>query len=464
VTSLARPPIAQEARLRAFVEVTTATLDAVADEQRLARLVVDLIERILNAHATVWVQSTDGARMTRLASGHPDAQQPPMEAALHEWFTHPGDKTGTAWFGGATLLPIRVRDRLAGAVAVSHPDGEPFTDDDADFVHALADVASATMQNARALADSAAVMEELRRQCELMEYISDALIACDSERRIVNWNAGAERVYGYARGDALGCDVFALLATRFFTMSGMAVSAEDVFEELATVGEWRGELHERRADGAPLTVMCSLTSITGSTDGDAGIVLVNRDVTDQRRDEHGTLHDPLTGLPNRRLLTHLLYEALARRHRNGSALAVLFIDLGTFESINDTYGHAAGDEVLIETSRRLNEVVRHNDSVSRLGDDDFVVILEEAGAPENIRRVAQRVMESLARPIDIGGRKVEAQANIGVAVVHAPQKDGEIAPETLIDIADEAMYAAKHSGSGVRFTYLPDTQECAEEG
>nr|WP_240940291.1 sensor domain-containing diguanylate cyclase [Planosporangium flavigriseum] len=292
-----------------------------------------------------------------------------------------------------------------------------------------------------------------------MEHISDALIACDSERRIVNWNAGAERVYGYPRGEALGCDVFALLATRFCTETGVSVSADEVFEELAAAGEWRGELHERRADGAPLTIMSSLTTMAGPINGDTGIVLVNRDVTEQRRDPRGPLHDPLTGLPNRRLLTHLLYEALARRHRTGSTLAALFVGLDAFKSINDMYGHAAGDEVLIETGRRLGEVVRHSDSVSRPGDDEFVVILEEAGRPENIQRVAQRVTESLARPIDVGGQKVEVRASIGVAVVTAPQADGEIAPETLIDIADEAMYAARHSQSGVRFTTLPDTQE-----
>ena len=83
-------------------------------------------------------------------------------------------------------------------------------------------------------------MDELRRQNELMEYISEALIACDADRRIVSWNAGAERLYGYPRGEALGCDVFALLATRFFTADGTAVPAEAVFAELAGAGRWQG--------------------------------------------------------------------------------------------------------------------------------------------------------------------------------------------------------------------------------
>jgi diguanylate cyclase (GGDEF)-like protein/PAS domain S-box-containing protein len=456
VTSSSHPPVARNARLRAFVEVTTATLDAVASEWRLATLVVDVIGRTLGAHATVWILPIGGGPMTRLAGDHPEDQKTRLETALQQWLTHPEDGANTAWFDGFALLSMRVRDRLAGAVAVSHPDGEPFSDDDMDFVHALADVTGATIQNARVLADSAEVMEELRQQGELMEYISDALIACDSERRIVNWNAGAERVYGYPPGEALGCDVFALLATSFFTVNGVSVPVEEVFEMLATTGRWHGELHERRADGAPLTVMCSLTSLGGRADGDTGIVLVNRDVTDQRREEHRALHDALTGLPNRRLLTNRLYDALARRHRTGSALAVLFVDLDKFKPINDTYGHAAGDDVLIETARRLTEVVRHSDTVSRLGGDEFIVIAEDAGTPENIRCLTRRVIEMLAQPIDVGGPKVEVTASIGVAVVDAPEGGGEIAPETLISVADEAMYSAKHNQSGMRFTY------CAE--
>ncbi|MGC9668934.1 diguanylate cyclase domain-containing protein [Planosporangium sp. 12N6] len=455
-------PTARSARLRAFVEVTTATLDAVAGEGRLAALVVDVIGRTLAAHATVWILPTDGGPMTMLAGDHPGGQEARLAAALRDWLADPAGDTDTVWIDGAALLPMRVRGRLAGAVAVSRPDGEPFTDDDMDFVHALADVTGATFQNARVLADSAEVMEELRQQGELMEHISDALIACDSERRIVNWNAGAERIYGYPQGEALGCDVFALLATRFFTVGGVAVPAEEVFEELANTGQWHGELHERRADGAPLTAMCSLTARGGPLGGDAGIILVNRDVTDQRREEHRALHDALTGLPNRRLLTNRLYDALARRHRTGSALAVLFVDLDKFKPINDTYGHAAGDEVLTVTARRLADVVRHSDTVARLGGDEFVVVLEDAGTQENIRCATRRVVEQLAEPIDLGGTMVEVRASIGVAVVNTPQGGGEIAPETLIGIADEAMYEAKHNHTGIRFTYCSDTSGCSD--
>jgi diguanylate cyclase (GGDEF)-like protein/PAS domain S-box-containing protein len=459
VTSLAHPPLTPVTRMRAFAEVATATLDAVGGERRLATLVVDVIGRTVNADATVWIAPVAGAPMNRLASSHPEGERERLEAALPEWLTRTTDVT--AWLDGVALLPVWTRDRLIGAVAVSRPSAEPLSGDDVEFVHALTQVTVAAIRNARALADSAEVMEELRQQNELMEHIADALIACDADRRIVNWNAGAERIYGYPRGEALGCDVFALLATRFFTAGGEAVSAEEVFSELTTAGRWHGELHERRADGAPLTVMCSLNPMPGTPTGDTGMVLVNRDVTGLR-DEHGAMHDPLTGLPNRRLLTKRLFHALARRHRNDSALAVLFIGLGTPEAAGGTYGPEAGDEVLVEASRRLTQVVRQSDTVWRLDRDEFVVVLEDAGTLSHIRRVTERVMQFLAQPFAAGDLKVELRASIGGAVVDAPADGGELAPETLIDIADEAMHAARRTQSGMRFTYcsgLPADQE-----
>src|SRR6185369_12623257 len=112
---------------------------------------------------------------------------------------------------------------------------------------ALAGVAGATLTNARALADSAAVLEDVRRHNDLMDHISDALISCDAEGLIVSWNSGAEQIYGYPRGEALGCDLFALLATEFYTSDEVPLEYDDVVATLANHGRWHGELHERRA-------------------------------------------------------------------------------------------------------------------------------------------------------------------------------------------------------------------------
>ena len=178
--------------------------------------------------------------------------------------------------------------------------------------------------------------------------------------------------------------------------------------------------------------------------------MVNRDVTDQRREEHQALHDPLTGLPNRRLLTNRLYDALARAFRNRTPLAVLFVDLDGFKPVNDRHGHGAGDAVLKATAERLAAVVRSTDTVARLGGDEFVVVLENAGAATAVREVALRAVERVGAPIDIGGTAVSVRPSVGIAF--AGLVDGEaVSPEGLLAAADDAMYVAKRRRCAVAF-------------
>ena len=242
------------------------------------------------------------------------------------------------------------------------------------------------------------------------------------------------------------------MATEFFSTDGIPLTVDDVLAHVGRTGNWRGELHERRADGAPLTIMCSVTVLTEEDRGPTGFVVVNRDVTDQRREEFRALHDPLTGLPNRRLLINRLYDALARAHRNRTSLAVLFLDLDGFKAVNDHYGHAAGDEVLRVTARRLCGAVRHTDTVSRLGGDEFVVVLEDSGDSDAVTQVASRIIESCDEPVDIGcAAGVTVRPSIGIAFADLEQGT-DLQPEELVEAADEAMYVAKRERLGLAFS------------
>jgi diguanylate cyclase (GGDEF)-like protein len=195
--------------------------------------------------------------------------------------------------------------------------------------------------------------------------------------------------------------------------------------------------------------MSSFTDLSVAGGGSAGLIVVSRDVSRQRREEHLALHDALTDLPNRRMLVNRLYEALARKTRGGGLLAVLFLDLDQFKPINDTYGHAVGDEVLIETACRLTGAVRQTDLVARLGGDEFVAVLEEAGKEDNVRTVLERIQDALKSPMSVadGTRSLSVAASVGAVLV------GELAgepvnPERLIEAADAAMYEAKRVRSG----------------
>lgn len=157
--------------------------------------------------------------------------------------------------------------------------------------------------------------------------------------------------------------------------------------------------------------------------------------------EHQALHDPLTGLPNRILLEDRLRLTLRRARRRGGEVAVLFVDLDNFKVVNDSLGHEAGDRLLVAVTKRLQAVVRPEDTVARLGGDEFIFLLEDAGL-ERASSTAERILAKLGSPIALKGRKVYATPSIGVAL---GGDDTERAEDLLRD-ADLAMYRAKHAG------------------
>lgn len=153
---------------------------------------------------------------------------------------------------------------------------------------------------------------------------------------------------------------------------------------------------------------------------------------------HEVLHDGLTGLPNRRLLLDRLTQSLARSRRLGTYVAVMFLDLDSFKSVNDTFGHAAGDQLLIGVSARLLECLRDTDTCARVGGDEFVVICDDLGQPTDGLMIAGRLAAALASGVTFGDHFMPVRATIGTAVSTSESQPGE-----LLHQADIAMYAAK---------------------
>lgn len=162
----------------------------------------------------------------------------------------------------------------------------------------------------------------------------------------------------------------------------------------------------------------------------------------EERVMHLANHDALTGLPNRRLLIDRLGQALALAHRENHQVAVLFMDLDRFKTINDSLGHMTGDALLQNVARRLSETLREGDTVSRLGGDEFVVVLPSLDQPKAAEKVALKLVDALAPPIDLGGQELRVSASIGISLFPEDGCD----TETLLRNADSAMYHAKDMG------------------
>jgi len=179
------------------------------------------------------------------------------------------------------------------------------------------------------------------------------------------------------------------------------------------------------------------------------------DVTQEKQLEerlgHQAFHDPLTGLPNRKLFQDRVMRALARSQRHDDGVAVMFIDLDNFKTVNDTFGHASGDEVIIEAGQRLQRCARTSDTAARLGGDEFALLVEGIDGA-GVTALADRILDALhADPVELNGREVTLGASIGIAIA-GPQDGAEV----VLRNADLAMYQAKHRGRGRSVRYDPE--------
>jgi len=220
----------------------------------------------------------------------------------------------------------------------------------------------------------------------------------------------------------------------------------EMMQQLQTVdmnGSW--ELPMRRKNGTTVWVEQRLSLVRDDEDRIVSVEGIARDVTERKlaeeRLERQALHDELTSLPNRRLLRDRISQALARAERDRSLVAVVFLDLDRFKLINDSWGHAEGDKVLVEIADRLQGVVRGSDTIARFGGDEFVVVREGIESSEDVAGYLDRLSDEVQRPIVLGSNDLIVNASIGVALGGAGDT-----PETLLRDADAAMYKAKAQG------------------
>ena len=198
-----------------------------------------------------------------------------------------------------------------------------------------------------------------------------------------------------------------------------------------------------------------------------GAVVTHVDITERKQAEKAltqrATHDPLTGLPNRVLLADRLAHALSRAARSNTQVGLLFCDLDGFRDVNNTFGHLAGDRLLVTIAKRLRAVCRSSDTVARVSGDEFVIILEDVTGTTEMEDVAQRIIDALAEPVVMDEGTARTGTSAGLVISPGVSRAGVRTVENMIRDADAAMYAAKEAGRGRYAWFTPEMREKPRE-
>jgi diguanylate cyclase (GGDEF)-like protein/PAS domain S-box-containing protein len=291
----------------------------------------------------------------------------------------------------------------------------------------------------------------------LVQGSSDVIMIAAPDGVLQYVSPAAAGVYGRAAEELVGTELAALIHPDDL---GRVVHEVRRFLAASHIEEptTRIECRFRSGDGGWLNVESTVNRHQG------GLIFNSRDVTErvrlQAQLQHSAEHDPLTDLPNRALFTKRVQQALSGRRSSDRGTAVLFIDLDGFKAVNDTIGHQAGDELLVQAARRLQDSVRQGDTAARLGGDEFAALIVGDGTRDRTARerhileLADRLRVTLSQPYDIDGNDVRVAASIGVAFAEPGLGAGE-----LLRNADLAMYRAKAAGKGRVELYKPQMQQ-----
>ncbi|MGH2787167.1 MAG: putative bifunctional diguanylate cyclase/phosphodiesterase [Actinomycetota bacterium] len=308
--------------------------------------------------------------------------------------------------------------------------------------------------SARRSADERAARERTKSEARfrsLVQNANDVILICDLETTIKYQTPSTETVLGFGDGELVG----ALL-----TESAHPNDARRLFAFCQEIGAQPGgtrtiEWRMKHRDGFWMHVESSANNLTDDPNVD-GLVLTLRDISAQKSLEqqlkHQAFHDSLTNLANRALFSDRVGHALMRGDRSDSETAVLFVDIDDFKTVNDSLGHAAGDDLLIEFAGRLQRAVRPSDTVARLGGDEFAILLEDVSDTTDPQTIADRVLRDLAKPVYLRDRELFVRASIGIAT----SSRAEEGAEELLRNADVAMYMAKGAGKGTYAVFQPN--------
>jgi diguanylate cyclase (GGDEF)-like protein/PAS domain S-box-containing protein len=301
--------------------------------------------------------------------------------------------------------------------------------------------ATAVQSSFTDITDRKLAKEKLQLAASVFSHAREGILIADADMCVVDANTTFSTITGYSREEVLGRQPDIFLPG---THSASYIDA--LWQGLREAGHWSGEIWSQRKNGEAYAEMVTISAVSDERGTVKNYVVMFVDITPmktyQQQLENMAHFDALTQLPNRLLLADRLRQAMSQSQRRQQALAVVFLDLDGFKAVNDRYGHAVGDELLIVLSQRMRGALRDGDTLARIGGDEFVAVLVDLEHAEDAEPVLERLLQSAAAPVSVGDALLQVSASMGIA---AFPRDGTHA-DLLLRRADQSMYQAKQAG------------------
>ncbi|HHV10305.1 MAG TPA: EAL domain-containing protein [Clostridiales bacterium] len=284
---------------------------------------------------------------------------------------------------------------------------------------------------------------ELTVSDKIINEAIEGIIITDEDNKIIRVNESMVKMSGYTREELIGNN------PRLFKSDYHdELFYRQMWEQIVTKGFWEGEIWDKRKTGEIYPKWMTITVIKHPEGGVINYIGISSDMTKMKKAEQDihllAYYDSLSGLPNRTLFYDRLNMALARMKRSGSNVAVFYMDIDRFKLINDSLGHDVGDMLLVEAAKRIQSAIRKEDMLSRMGGDEFALLMEDDNCLESASSVAENILEQMKKPFILKDKAVSVGISIGIAV--SPYDDGTL--EGVLRKADSAMYHSKELGGG----------------
>lgn len=365
---------------------------------------------------------------------------------------HPPERHETA---GRIFAEILAGLRTTSPLPLRHASGRMISVE-TRFISGYWDGQPALFGIAQDISERLIAEERQKLAASVFDNAHEGIMITDPGGRIIEVNATFSELTGYDRQEAIG-------QTADLLKSGHhdADFYRTMWQTIRQVGYWRGEVWNRKKSGEVFVELLTISTVHNREGRISHFVGIFSDITlikeHQQRLEHLAHFDALTQLPNRMLLADRMQLAMAQTERNEKVLAVGYLDLDGFKPVNDQYGHAVGDKLLIEVAQRLKSCVRAGDTVSRLGGDEFVLLFSDLDNVRECDHAIGRVISVLTSPFRIAGHEISISASIGVTLYPQDGSDSD----TLLRHADQAMYAAKQAGRNRFHLFDPENDRRA---